>query len=138
MKNLKLTQSLNQKVGLRTQARNTWGPNLRAGGPGMLELQICKIKDLFGELWNFLGDSGRKLVLRKILGTFVFGNITSPPPPPPLIEIPVNKKNDLLLRHFKPPYVRTVWQKRLCFAFEVYIKLNEVYIGNQAYVPLCI
>jgi hypothetical protein len=26
----------------------------------------------------------------------------------------------------------------LCFAFEVYTKLNEVYIGNQAYVPLCI
>jgi hypothetical protein len=37
---------------------------------------------LFGELWNFLGGLGRKLVLRKMLGTFVFGNITSPPPPP--------------------------------------------------------
>jgi hypothetical protein len=34
MKNLKLTQSLNQNVGIEieetgTQARNTWGPNLK-------------------------------------------------------------------------------------------------------------
>jgi hypothetical protein len=76
--------------------------------------------------------------------TWNFGKIPVPEAgflleiPVRVIEIPVNQKKDLLLRPFKPPYVRTVWQKRLCFAFEVYSKLNEVYIGNQAYVPLCI
>ena len=95
MKNLKLTQSLNQKVGIEIEETG-----LRPGTPGgptcgqgalacwaCWNCEICKIKDLFFELWNFLGDSGRKLVLRKILGTFVFGNITSPPPPPPLANI---------------------------------------------------
>jgi hypothetical protein len=51
------------------------GPNLSGGGSG----EICEIKDLFAELWNFLGN----LVLRKILGTFVFGNITSTSLPHP-------------------------------------------------------
>ena len=84
MKNLKLTQSLNQKVGIEIEETGlrpgtTGGPTCGQGALACWNCEICKIKDLFGELWNFLGDSGRKLVLRKILGTFVFGNITSPP-----------------------------------------------------------
>jgi hypothetical protein len=63
------------------QGRATWGgappkkskkggPNLRGGGPGMLELQIFfKMKDFFAE--NF-GNFWKKVVLRKISGTFVF------------------------------------------------------------------
>jgi hypothetical protein len=47
-------------------------------------------------------------------------------------------KRDALSSVYKISMVHTVWQKRLCFASEVYTKLNEVYIGNQAYVPLCI
>jgi hypothetical protein len=44
--------------------------NLRGGGPGMLELQnFFKMKDFFAE--NF-GNFWKKVVLRKILGTFVF------------------------------------------------------------------
>jgi hypothetical protein len=46
MKNLKLTQSLNQKVGIEIEETQTGlrpgtpgGPNLRAGGPGMSELR---------------------------------------------------------------------------------------------------
>ena len=85
MKNLK---SLNQKVGIEIEETGlrpgTPGAQLAGRGPWhvgiakFVKLRICSI----GELWNFLGDSGRKLVLRKIMGTFVFGNITSPPPPP--------------------------------------------------------
>ena len=49
------------------------GANLRGGGPGMLELQnFFKMKDFFAE--NF-GNFWKKVVLRKILGTFVFGKI---------------------------------------------------------------
>ena len=48
------------------------GPNLRGGGPGMLELQ------------NFLKMKISSLkILRKISGTFVFEKITSTSPPPP-------------------------------------------------------
>ena len=40
------------------------GPNLRGGGPGMLELQnFLKMKDFFAE--NF-GNFWKKVVLRKI------------------------------------------------------------------------
>jgi hypothetical protein len=43
---------------------------LRGGGPGMLELQnFLKMKDFFAE--NF-GNFWKKVVLRKISGTFVF------------------------------------------------------------------
>jgi hypothetical protein len=46
------------------------GPNLRGGGPGMLELQnVLKMNDFFAEN-----------VLRKISGTFVFEKITSTTP----------------------------------------------------------
>ena len=76
MKNLKLTQSLNQNV-----ERTAGGPTCGDGALACWNCEICKIKDLFGELWNFLGNLDRKLVLRNILGTFVFGNITSPLPP---------------------------------------------------------
>ena len=48
------------------------GPTCAEGGPGMLEL-----KDLFAKLWKFQGN----VVLRNILETFVFENITSPPSP---------------------------------------------------------
>ena len=96
MKNLKLTQSLNQKVGIEIvetglRPGTPGGPTCGQGALACWNCEICKIKDLFGELWNFLGDSGRKLVLRKILGTFVFGNITSPPPPPPREHFPEKK-----------------------------------------------
>ena len=56
---------------------------MRGRGPGMLELQIVlKMKDFFSE--NF-GNFWKKIVLRKISGTFVFEKITStsPPSPPP-------------------------------------------------------
>jgi hypothetical protein len=84
MKNLKLTQSLNQNVGIEIEETGLrpgtpGGPTCGQGALACWNCEICKIKDLFGELWNFLGDSGRKLVLWKMLGTFVFGNITSPP-----------------------------------------------------------
>jgi hypothetical protein len=46
------------------------GPNLRGSGPGMLELQnFPKMKDFSAE--NF-GNFWKKVVLRKISGTFVF------------------------------------------------------------------
>jgi hypothetical protein len=43
------------------------GPTCGEGGLACWNCKICKIKDLFGEVWNFLGNLGRKLVLRKIL-----------------------------------------------------------------------
>jgi hypothetical protein len=49
-------------------------------GKGPWHAGICEIKDLFGELWNFLENLGRKLLVQKILGTFVFGNIVLTPP----------------------------------------------------------
>ena len=69
MKNLKLTQSLSQKVGIEIEETGLrpgapGGPTCRQGALACRNCEICKIKDLFGELWNFLGDSGRKLVLR--------------------------------------------------------------------------
>jgi hypothetical protein len=69
MKNLKLTQSLNQKVGIEIEETGLrpgtpGGPTCGQGALACRNCEICKIKDLFGELWNFLGDSGRKLVLR--------------------------------------------------------------------------
>jgi hypothetical protein len=57
-----------EHLGAQLAGRGPW----HVGIAKFVKLRICSI----GELWNFLGDSGRKLVLRKILGTFVIGNIS--------------------------------------------------------------
>jgi hypothetical protein len=65
MKNLKLTQSLNQNVGIEIEETGLrpgtpGGPTCGQGALACWNCEICKIKDLFGELWNFLGNLGRK------------------------------------------------------------------------------
>ena len=73
MKNLKLTQSLNQNVGIEIEETGLrpgtpGGPTCGQGALACWNCEICKIKDLFGELWNFLGNLGRK------------HNVAPPPP----------------------------------------------------------
>ena len=65
MKNLKLTQSLNQNVGIEIEETGLrpgtpGGPTCGQGALACWNCEICKIKDLFGELWNFLWNLGRK------------------------------------------------------------------------------
>ena len=73
MKNLKLTQSLNQNVGIEIEETGLrpgtpGGPTCGQGALACWNCEICKIKDLFGELWNFRGNLGRK------------HNVAPPPP----------------------------------------------------------
>jgi hypothetical protein len=78
----------------------------------MLELQnLLKMKHMCAELRNLLGN----VVLRKILGTFVFGNITSTPPPPPFafrknsFEGALEWKGAQILEYTPPPQPETGW-----------------------------
>ena len=59
--------------GVTPQKSKKGGPTCGEGALACWNSEICEIKDLFAELWNFLGN----VVVRNIWGTFVFGNITS-------------------------------------------------------------
>ena len=106
MKNLKLTQSLNQNVGIEIEETGLrpgtpGGPTCGQGALACWNCEICKIKDLFGELWNFLGNVGRKHNVTPPPHSRTFSgkenvfegallekgdpHFLIPPPPPPII-----------------------------------------------------
>ena len=86
MKNLKLTQSLNQKVGIEIEETGLrpgtpGGPTCGQGALACWNCEICKIKDLLVN-YGFSGRFRSKISVAENFGNFCFRKHNSRPPPP--------------------------------------------------------